>query len=243
MGVSEKRPSCRKKRAKPTRGVETSVLLRSKRRCCLCFHLNDDLAEKKGQIAHLDRDPSNNQEDNLAFLCLEHHAVHDPKQTQAKGFTQHEVKTARRILYEYLEERGLTTPSNSRPLLLVPHEVALVLRVDEPAVLEWLNRGELGGVELDGRWLTTPNDVIAFVAERKISTHTRTLREALQDQRRWAEVVVRDFPELADRLRGTVFVEGTFGADLSLGMKELEQEVATPGTSSARGSGGRPPRP
>src|ERR1017187_3475917 len=33
---------------------ETAVLINSGRRCVLCFHLNGDLEEKHGQIAHLD---------------------------------------------------------------------------------------------------------------------------------------------------------------------------------------------
>jgi hypothetical protein len=33
---------------------EAGVLVKSARRCMLCFHLNGDLTEKHGQIAHLD---------------------------------------------------------------------------------------------------------------------------------------------------------------------------------------------
>jgi len=50
--------------------VEARVLIQSARRCCLCFHLNHDFSEKEGQIGHLDHDPANGDEDNLAFLCL-----------------------------------------------------------------------------------------------------------------------------------------------------------------------------
>jgi len=46
--------------------IETSFLLNSARRCTLCFHLSRDLKQKIGQIAHLDQDPSNFAEDNLA---------------------------------------------------------------------------------------------------------------------------------------------------------------------------------
>jgi hypothetical protein len=48
--------------------VELLVLDSSRRRCALCFHFKGDLTEKVGQIAHLDDDPSNTSEDNLAFL-------------------------------------------------------------------------------------------------------------------------------------------------------------------------------
>jgi hypothetical protein len=55
--------------------IETSVLFKSARRCTLCFYLSRDLNEKRGQLAHLDKDPSNDAEDNLAFMCLDHHTL------------------------------------------------------------------------------------------------------------------------------------------------------------------------
>ena len=55
----------------------------------------NDHTEKKGQIAHLDRDPANNKLDNLAFLCLEHHDQYDVKPSQAKGLRPAEVKAYR----------------------------------------------------------------------------------------------------------------------------------------------------
>jgi hypothetical protein len=85
--------------------VETVVLLKSARRCPLCFHLNVDLAEKIGQIAHLDRNPSNSAEDNLAFLCLDHHTLFDSKTSQHKNYTIHEVKAARADLYKAIAQR------------------------------------------------------------------------------------------------------------------------------------------
>ena len=85
--------------------VETSVLFNSARRCPLCFHLNGDLAEKKGQIAHLDQDSSNPAEDNLAFMCLDHHDEYDSKSSQRKNFTEREAKAARTKLYEAIAAR------------------------------------------------------------------------------------------------------------------------------------------
>ncbi|GAI25601.1 unnamed protein product, partial [marine sediment metagenome] len=75
--------------------AETEVLLKSKRRCCLCFGLNQNLKEKKGQIAHLDKDPSNDKLDNLAFLCLEHHDQYDSKTSQSKSIQINEIKAYR----------------------------------------------------------------------------------------------------------------------------------------------------
>ena len=83
--------------------VELQVLDASRRRCALCFHFNGDLAEKLGQIAHLDDDPSNSDEDNLAFLCLEHHSLYDSRTKQHKNYTLAEAKKARDDLYEAIK--------------------------------------------------------------------------------------------------------------------------------------------
>lgn len=86
-------------RKKTPKTTEINVLLKSRRRCCSCFFLNGDKNLKKGQIAHLDGDPSNDNEDNLAFLCLDHHDEYDSKTSQSKGITIEEIKQYRNELY------------------------------------------------------------------------------------------------------------------------------------------------
>lgn len=83
--------------------TETAVLLRSRRRCCVCYGLNRDTTIKPGQIAHLDGDPSNNDEDNLVFLCFEHHDQYDSRTSQSKGLTEAEVRHFRAELYKVME--------------------------------------------------------------------------------------------------------------------------------------------
>jgi hypothetical protein len=75
--------------------IETEIIIRSRRRCCICFGLNRDETIKLGQIAHLDHDPSNNQLQNLAFLCFDHHAAYDGSFSQSKNLTANEVKAYR----------------------------------------------------------------------------------------------------------------------------------------------------
>src|ERR1022692_76117 len=84
--------------------VERRVLTQSRRRCALCFHLHRDTREKKGQIAHLDRRRSNSIEDNLAFLCFDHHSDYDSTTRQHKNYTVDELKHARRELYRWVEQ-------------------------------------------------------------------------------------------------------------------------------------------
>ncbi len=94
--------------------IVAEVLETSRRRCCICVALRDDVSEKKGQIAHLDRDPSNNDPDNLAFLCLEHHDQYDSSPSQSKGFTPQEVKRYRAALPAALAARPSCVPPNVR---------------------------------------------------------------------------------------------------------------------------------
>ena len=84
--------------------IEANVLTTSRRRCCICYGLHRDLNIKQGQIAHLDRDNTNNDFDNLAFLCFEHHDKYDSTTSQSKNFTIFEVKQYRDELYKNVLE-------------------------------------------------------------------------------------------------------------------------------------------
>jgi hypothetical protein len=78
---------------------QDQVLLLSRRRCCICFGLYGHTTVDPGQIAHLDRDNTNSDLDNLAFLCLAHHDQYDGKTSQSKGLRESEVKQFRTELY------------------------------------------------------------------------------------------------------------------------------------------------
>lgn len=82
------------------KATQDEVLVKSRRRCSICFGLNRDTNLKAGQIAHLDHDNTNCNEDNLAFLCLEHHDEYDSKTKQRKNLTIGEVKAFRNELYD-----------------------------------------------------------------------------------------------------------------------------------------------
>ena len=87
--------------------VITEVLIRSRRRCCLCYGLNRDADIKQGQLAHLDQDRENNRPDNLAFLCLPHHDLYDSRSSQSKGYTLSEVKAYRDELYGHTQRLAI----------------------------------------------------------------------------------------------------------------------------------------
>lgn len=97
--------------------AEAEVLMKSGRRCSICFGLHGDLTCKRGQIAHLDRNHQNNNIDNLAFLCLEHHDEYDTRTSQSRGWTITEVKRYRAMLYEAIEELHNTKREIGMPVL------------------------------------------------------------------------------------------------------------------------------
>jgi hypothetical protein len=103
----------KRRKAVPKR-IETEVLLHTRRRCPICFGLKGDLGEKQGQIAHLDRDSSNNSADNLAYLCLTHHDEFDSRRSQSKGITIEEVKRYRNDLIKTLSDWPAQLESEGR---------------------------------------------------------------------------------------------------------------------------------
>lgn len=88
--------------------VQNAVLLKCRRRCCLCFWLdgNDDV--KKGQLAHLDHDNSNPDEQNIVFLCYDHHEEYDGRTSTSKGLTEGEIRRWRDELHKEMEHRFRT---------------------------------------------------------------------------------------------------------------------------------------
>lgn len=106
-------------RASLPRAIETAVLVQSRRRCCICFGLDRDTRLKSGQIAHLDQNAANNQEDNLAFLCFDHHDAYDSKTSQRKNFTLGEIKEFRRELYITIN-KAFSQPVHFGDMLVPP---------------------------------------------------------------------------------------------------------------------------
>lgn len=106
--------------------VKDTVLLKSRRRCCLCFGLDGDTARKKGQLAHIDHDPANSVESNLVFLCLDHHDEYDSKTSQSKKITRNEIKKYKLRLETSIakNEIGLDGSGCSEPLKWASIEIA-----------------------------------------------------------------------------------------------------------------------
>lgn len=86
------------------KNTEAAVLVRSRRRCCVCFGIDRDTRPKAGQIAHLDKNSANHSEANLAFLCFVHHDEYDSVSSQRKNYTAAEVKAFREELYSTINK-------------------------------------------------------------------------------------------------------------------------------------------
>jgi hypothetical protein len=69
----------------------------------MCFVLQKDSEPKQGQLAHIDRDPANNEEGNAAYLCQEHHNLYDATFLQTKAFLPGELMEYQRTLWASLE--------------------------------------------------------------------------------------------------------------------------------------------
>src|SRR5215470_8609121 len=84
--------------------VNADVLVTARRRCCVCFALSNDTEEKRGQVAHLDRNASNSARNNLVFLCLDHHDQYDSRTSQSKGLTVEELRQYRSQLDRFIAQ-------------------------------------------------------------------------------------------------------------------------------------------
>jgi hypothetical protein len=143
-----------KHRTKIPPEVLADVLATCRRRCCICYALHSDDKEKKGQIAHLDHDPSKHNLDNLAFLCLAHHDEYDSQTSQSKGLTIDEVKRYRTELLAFVaasipptdnEIVSRLTQAFDRPAFRTPfHQESSLPRFREAIAetIETLNTGK-----------------------------------------------------------------------------------------------------
>jgi hypothetical protein len=82
---------------------EAKVLEKCRRRCCVCFVLENNDSQRDGQLSHLDHDNSNGDPDNFVFLCLRHHNIYDSKMSQAKNMTEREVRLYQAKLHQAVE--------------------------------------------------------------------------------------------------------------------------------------------
>ena len=88
--------------------VRDNILTKSRRICAFCFYFeNDSQTKTRGQIAHIDRDPTNAELENGAFLCKDHHDEYDMKSAQSQRLSPAELKQAQTNVYDLVASGGL----------------------------------------------------------------------------------------------------------------------------------------
>ena len=85
-------------RKKTPVATETSVLVKSRRVCSLCWALRRDGRSKPGQIAHSNRKRDDASEKNLVWLCLPCHDDYDTSKSQSKNVTINELRAYKSAL-------------------------------------------------------------------------------------------------------------------------------------------------
>ena len=122
------------RRRKLSADTETEVLVRSRRRCALCYGLKGDFEERIGQIAHIDRNRENDALDNLAWLCFEHHSLYDSSTSQHKNYKSTEVKHHRNTLYAAIATSAISGPE-SIGRYIATQDTANVVRISDRIIV------------------------------------------------------------------------------------------------------------
>lgn len=109
QAVAERNPKEKAagKRARTPKKTETDVLVDCRRVCCLCYGLNQDPREKRGQLAHINHNRTDNRYQNLAWLCLFHHDEYDGSTSQSKGLTPQELRVYLDMTYQAVRDGRL----------------------------------------------------------------------------------------------------------------------------------------
>ena len=142
-------------RKKISADTEHSVLVKCLRRCAMCFALNQNTNVVAGQIAHIDRDNTNDSLQNLVYLCLPHHNDYDSTFSQTKRWTVNEVIHFRDQLHLYvtaITQNTVPPPhqTNSPPMLATTMAMPSVSAPTNPILLNVPTNGppSSGGVKI-----------------------------------------------------------------------------------------------
>jgi hypothetical protein len=163
-------------RTRIPRDIEAAVVMRVRRRCCLCWYLNGHKDERRGQIAHLNRKRDDHRLAILVFLCLDHHDEYDGKTSQSKNFTEAEVRAYREQLivelgtapldaaevatHETPDPASVTAPSKPlwRPWRFPAYQIA-----DQPEFFAYTANGSDGVCQIERIHLPDGRIVIVCV--------------------------------------------------------------------------------
>lgn len=102
----------------PKKAID-DLLVKSKRRCALCYMIHGDTTPKIGDIAHIEpiSHGGKSTADNLIFLCAQHHAEIDRAGGSAR--TVAEIKTARDKLYDAISKESEEPQATGRKVFII----------------------------------------------------------------------------------------------------------------------------
>lgn len=142
------------------------VLYKSDYKCCVCNERGD-------HIHHLDSDTSNNNIDNLAFLCFPHHDLASLKGSLRKKLTKEAIIEFRKHHYQVIENRrkrelgALNNPitkMTEEKLLTVTKTALIILELENIKSkyfsADWKEKSEVLG-ELD-KYVNHTNNRLAY---------------------------------------------------------------------------------
>lgn len=230
--------SSRKRPAVPA-AVETAVITMSRRRCCFCVGILFDYRPKPGQIAHLDGNPSDSRQSNLAWMCFEHHDRYDGRTSQSKNLTKAEAVRYRTEVCRWVEgklglQRSAATMQRIDIRGATPISISCVDRfTSDESSREWQRQWEGHRIEVPGlgsvfpaEWqnLKSPHDVTVLHFD-DTTPECASFNVQLTSSTR--VLVVREHHSSFSRIRGDAYTSnGTVSR--SLWYRALRDEGYTP---------------
>lgn len=123
-----------KVRRRIPKSTEGELLFKTDMKCCVC-------SDKRGDhIHHLDENPSNNNLDNLAFLCFDHHEEASVKNNLRKKLTPETIRKYRELHYDVVQNNRnrklakfdvIIDSLTQEELLSISLSSSIILKIDE----------------------------------------------------------------------------------------------------------------
>lgn len=158
--------TAKKKRTKIPGATEGQLLYKTDYKCCVCNKRGD-------HIHHLDDNPDNNNIDNLAFLCFQHHNEATIKNSLSKTLRKESIIKYRKHHYKVIENKrkrelgSLNKPINKlteEKLMSVTKTALIIIELENVKAkyfsADWDKRSEIIG-ELD-KYVNHTNNRLAY---------------------------------------------------------------------------------
>ena len=175
--------------------VIAELLIETRRRCCLCYFLNEDKSQKRVQIAHIDRKRNNAASSNLVPLCLNHHDEYDSSTSQSKGITMEELRRYKNMLIaEVKKERrddSLEIKVEERQIQKLGGELFYGYGILFAQVSRILFKYDPAGINFennDDEYDAEAHDIIAYLQENSACLSTFLICQIVFSKWFWPEL-------------------------------------------------------